>query len=474
MFWIDHTNYPSKSDSTAHKICIGISWTMALPSIAFLNVTPFTLKRSSRYASWRCTASVSSTSTTEKAVEIDGGVTAAKGFRASGVTAGLKPSGLPDLAVVVADGKEPATAGAVFTTSMVRAAPVLLSESHLAASGRRARAVVINSGQANAATGDGGYEDSVATAKVTSNLLSCPDEQVLVCSTGVIGVRIPREKLLGSLPTALKTARVDREGAATAAKAVLTTDTRVKEAARTSNGITVGGFAKGSGMIHPDMATMIAVLTCDATVQPDTWQRMVAEAADKSFNSITVDGDTSTNDSVIALASGAVQTSNLDNVQELLTATMTDLAKAVARDGEGSTVLIEVQVRGARSNAEARKVARTVASSSLFKAAVFGRDPNWGRIAAAAGRSGVMFEQEKLEIEMGPHKLMVGGQPIAFDAKAASEYLKGKASAKEDRYLTSDDTVVVGICIGDGVGIGTAWGCDLSQEYVTINSEYTT
>ncbi len=407
-------------------------------------------------------------------MKIDGGVTAAKGFRASGVTAGLKPSGLPDLAVVVSDAKEPASAGAVFTKSVVRAAPVLLSESHLAASGRKARAVVINSGQANAATGDGGYEDALATAKVAGSLLSCPDDEVLICSTGVIGVRIPRDKLLAGLPTALKTASADRAGAAKAAKAVLTTDTRVKESARTANGITVGGFAKGSGMIHPDMATMIAVLTCDAKVEPERWQKMVAAAADASFNSITVDGDTSTNDSVIALASGAVPVSDMGNVEQLLTATMTDLAKAVARDGEGSTVLIEVRVKGARSDAEARQVARTVASSSLFKAAVFGRDPNWGRIAAAAGRSGVQFDQERLEIEIGPHKLMRGGQPIRFDAKAASDYLKIKASAKDYQYLTEDDTVVVCISIGDGLGSGTAWGCDLSHDYVTINSEYTT
>lgn len=418
-------------------------------------------------------------------MSVDGGVTAARGFRAGGTTAGLKPSGAPDLAVIVADGPAAAGAGAVFTRSVVRAAPVELSASHLRTSGGLARAIVVNSGQANAATGVAGAEDAAQTASVVSSLLGCPAHEVLVCSTGVIGVRTPREKLCGALPVALRMAGSSREHARAAANAIMTTDLMTKEAARVARiddrVVTVGGMCKGSGMIHPDMATMLAFLTCDASVERSLWQHMVSRAADASFNAITVDGDTSTNDSVIALCSGASALRVEDEsspeavkVQDLLTSCMIDLAKQVARDGEGASVLVEVRVSGASSDSAARTIARTVASSNLNKAAIFGKDPNWGRIAAAAGRAGVAFNSDEMNIDMGPYALMRKGQPLSYDAAAASGYLKAKASASPDRYLTEDDTVVIKVSVGQGPGQGVAWGCDLSYKYVEINADYST
>ena len=230
-------------------------------------------------------------------------------------------------------------------------------------------------------------------------------------------------------------------------------------------------------MIHPNMATMLSFITCDAAVATHLWQEMLKRAVDKSFNQITVDGDTSTNDSVIALANGQSRTSaitemgkNGQKLEAMLTAVCQYLAKAIARDGEGATCLIEVQVSGAPDHTAASTVARTIAGSSLVKSAIFGRDPNWGRIAAAAGRAGVKFSQDELQIKLGDFILMENGQPLEFDRTAASNYLKQAAAGE---YLQSD-TVLISICIGNGSGTGTAWGCDLTYKYVEINAEYTT
>ncbi|NJL45364.1 MAG: bifunctional ornithine acetyltransferase/N-acetylglutamate synthase, partial [Leptolyngbyaceae cyanobacterium SM2_3_12] len=231
------------------------------------------------------------------------------------------------------------------------------------------------------------------------------------------------------------------------------------------------------GMIHPNMATMLAFVTCDATVSPTLWQDMLRRAADRSFNQITVDGDSSTNDTLIALANGESRTpaitdegAEADQLEAMLTAVCQQLAKAVARDGEGATCLVEVTVSGAVNGASANQVARAIAGSSLVKSAIFGHDPNWGRIAAAAGRAGVTFDQNDLRVQLGDFLLMEHGQPLAFDRPAASAYL---TQASQGEYLKTD-TVAIQVRIGDGPGVGLAWGCDLSYDYVKINAEYTT
>jgi glutamate N-acetyltransferase / amino-acid N-acetyltransferase len=230
-------------------------------------------------------------------------------------------------------------------------------------------------------------------------------------------------------------------------------------------------------MIHPNMATLLAFVTCDAAVSSNLWQQMLSRAADKSFNQITVDGDTSTNDSLIALSNGQSRTpaitepgADADKLEAMLTEVCIYLAKSIARDGEGATCLLEIQVTGAADDAGARQIARTIAGSALFKSAVFGRDPNWGRIAAAAGRSGVPFEQDDLRVQLGDFLLMEHGQPLSFDRPAASAYMKAAAAGE---YLKSD-TVLVRVSVGSGSGTGIAWGCDLSYDYVKINAEYTT
>jgi glutamate N-acetyltransferase/amino-acid N-acetyltransferase len=236
-------------------------------------------------------------------------------------------------------------------------------------------------------------------------------------------------------------------------------------------------------MIHPNMATMLAFVTCDAAVSPTLWQQMVSRAADRSFNSITVDGDTSTNDSLIALANGQSRTpaiiepgTEAEKLEAMLTAVCQHLAKAIARDGEGATCLIEVQVTGAHDEDSARQIAKTIAGSSLVKSAIFGRDPNWGRIAAAAGRADVPFEQENLQIKLGDFLLLENGQPLSFDRAAASAYLKQIAaeSSLPNNTQRVDNPVIIAVSVGNGHGAGKAWGCDLSYDYVKINAEYTT
>ncbi|XP_027935396.1 arginine biosynthesis bifunctional protein ArgJ, chloroplastic isoform X1 [Vigna unguiculata] len=408
--------------------------------------------------------------------QIPGGVTAAEGFKAAGIYGGLRAKGeKPDLALVTCD-VDAVSAGS-FTTNVVAAAPVLYCQRTLDIS-NTARAVLTNAGQANAATGKEGYQDVIECVESLAKLLKIKPEEVLVESTGVIGQRIKKGALLNSLPTLVNSLSSSVEGADSAAVAITTTDLVSKsvaiEALVGGTKIRVGGMAKGSGMIHPNMATMLGVITTDARVSHHVWRKMVQVAVSRSFNQITVDGDTSTNDTVIALASGLSGLgciSSLDSdeaiqLQACLDAVMQGLAKSIAWDGEGATCLIEVSVTGANSEAEAAKVARSVASSSLVKAAIYGRDPNWGRIAAAAGYSGVSFHQDFLRVELGDILLMEGGEPQLFDRHAASSYLR-KAGE-------THDTVRIQISVGNGPGRGQAWGCDLSYDYVKINAEYTT
>lgn len=402
---------------------------------------------------------------------IPGGITAPEGFLAAGITAGLKASGKPDLSLLLAP--EGAVCAGTFTISLVRAACVDLCAERLAARGGRARAVLTNSGQANACTGDRGLIDSVRATQAVAERLGLAEEEVLICSTGVIGVPIPMDILLAGLDPLV--AVLSPDGGSAAATAILTTDLIDKqialEAELGGRRVRIGGMAKGSGMIHPNMATMLGYLSCDAGVPADVWQAMVRRAVERSFNAITVDGDTSTNDTYLAFAAGEpLSPEHFDALEAGLTAVSQHLAKAIARDGEGATCLIEVQVEGAAREADARAIARTVCGSSLVKCAIHGRDPNWGRIVAAAGRAGAAFDPDAVALWLGGHQLMQAGQPLPFDRGAASQYMKDRAAGA---YL-SDDTVVIRLVVGSGSGHGRAWGCDLSDQYVRINADYTT
>ncbi|MBR8831073.1 MAG: Arginine biosynthesis bifunctional protein ArgJ [Chroococcopsis gigantea SAG 12.99] len=408
--------------------------------------------------------------------EISGGVTAPKGFKAAGITAGLKPSGAPDLALIVSDTE--AIAAGVFTTSEVRAACVDYCRQRLQ-NKASARAILCNAGQANAATGELGWQDALESAQALAQSLNILPDSVLLASTGVIGQRIKMDILKAGIPQLV--AALDENGGESASRSIMTTDlvpkTIALETVLDGRPVRIGGMAKGSGMIHPNMATMLAFVTCDAAVSTTLWQQMLSRAANKSFNQITVDGDTSTNDSLIALANGQSRTTAImemgkeaQELEAMLTTVCQYLAKAIARDGEGATCLVEVEVTGAADDESARKIARTIAGSSLVKSAIFGRDPNWGRIAAAAGRAGVSFHQEGLQIKLGDFLMMENGQPLPFDRPAASNYLKTAAGGA---YL-KEDTVLISLCVGNGSGSGAAWGCDLSYDYVRINAEYTT
>ncbi len=407
---------------------------------------------------------------------IPGGVTAPTGFLAAAVTAGLKPSGKPDLSLLLAP--EGAVCAGTFTTSLVRAACVDLCAERLAASGGRARAVLTNSGQANACTGERGLADSLTATAALAARLGLAPEEVMICSTGVIGVPIPIDTLVAGLDPLV--ADLSSAGGDAAARAILTTDLIDKQWALDADlggrRVRIGGMAKGSGMIHPDMATMLGYLSCDAAVPPQVWQGMVSRAVARSFNAITVDGDTSTNDTFLAFAAGEpLAEAHWLALEEGITAVAQHLARAIARDGEGATCLIAVRVEGAAEEAGARAIARTVCGSSLVKCAVHGRDPNWGRIVAAAGRAGVAFDPGAVALWLGEHQLMERGQPLAFDRPAASAYLRASGNGA---YLggpsPAGDTVQIRLVVGEGPGCATAWGCDLSDQYVRINADYTT
>ncbi len=404
-----------------------------------------------------------------------GGVTTPMGFQAAGMMAGLRAGTKADLALVVSD--IPAQAAGVFTLNLMAAAPVIYCKQVL---GRKdtVRAVLINAGQANAATGNAGWEDSLASAKAIAEVLGVEEDDVLLESTGVIGKRIKMDALLKGIPSIAQNLGRDQESGEQAAIAITTTDLVSKSCALEvdvgGSTVRIGGMAKGSGMIHPNMATMLGVITCDAHVSTTAWRKILSSAVSNTFNQMTVDGDTSTNDTVIGLANGAAGGEEITEASgaafEVLEAAVTAVcegcAKAIAWDGEGATALVEVTVSGANTRTDANQVARSIAGSSLTKAAIFGHDPNWGRIACAAGYAGITFSTDDLRIELGPHLLMDKGQPMEFDAKAASSYLKSTCS--------DHGTVAIKVSIGNGPQTGKAWGCDLSYDYVKINAEYTT
>jgi len=395
---------------------------------------------------------------------VDGGITAPAGFRAAGVHCGIKASAL-DLALLVADA--PASAAGLFTINRVQAAPVTISREHLARSGGVASAVVVNSGCANACTGPPGLDAARAMAAEAAAALGCAPERILVASTGVIGVQLDREKITRGIGAAA--ARLSRDGHTDAARAIMTTDPFPKACAveiETPTGpFRVGGMAKGSGMIEPNLATMLGFLTTDARVEPARLRQALATAADQSFNAITVDGECSTNDTVFALASGAagvtIDDESYPALVEGLVAVGRELAVAIVRGGEGATKLVEVRVTGAATGDEARRAARTIANSPLVKTAVHGGDPNWGRLVAAAGRAGVELDLARAAVRIGPVELFRDGIPYDDRAPEAAACLRGTE-------------IVIQVHLGAGDQTATMWTCDLSAEYVRINAEYRT
>jgi glutamate N-acetyltransferase/amino-acid N-acetyltransferase len=397
---------------------------------------------------------------------VEGGVTAPSGFRASGLHCGIKASGKPDLSLIVSDA--PASAAGLFTINRAKAAPLYLCEDHLATSGGYARAIVTNSGCANACTGPRGEADAREMAQLTSAAVGCNKEHVLVASTGVIGVNLKMDAIRGGIPMAVKA--LDAKGGAAAARAIMTTDPFPKEhAVEVATGLgnfRVGGMAKGSGMIEPRMATMLGYLTTDAAVAPVMLARALTEASRFTFNAITVDGEPSTNDCVFALASGASGVTITEHLYpalvEGLRAVAHELALAIVRGGEGATKLIAITVTGAATDPDAWLAARAIANSPLVKTAVHGGDPNWGRLVAAAGRSGAAFVLGGARVQIGSLVLFENGRPFDELAPKAAEYLTGKDLAIEVNLGTG------------GTHRATVWTCDLSAEYVKINAEYRT
>ena len=396
----------------------------------------------------------------------EGGVTSPLGFCAGATYTGIKKKSKDVLDLSILYSEVSCTAAAVFTTNKIKAAPVILDEKKLQTG--KARAVVINSGCANACTGEQGMAAAIATAELAAKSLGISSEEVLVASTGVIGVQLPMDKI----KIGIDRIALSREGGHDLTRAIMTTDTRPKEfAVKVKSGIsefTLGGTCKGAGMIHPNMATMLCFLTTDALIKDDFLKACLKEAADASFNMISVDGDTSTNDMVLLLANGLAGNKIIDrgsalaeDFRQALEQVCLHLAKCIARDGEGATRLIEAVVNGAKNVADARLAARTVVSSPLVKTAVHGCDPNWGRIIAAAGRSGAEVVPEKSDVYIGEMCLLKSGIPLPFDKKAAAALLnQGEVFLRVDLNL--------------GEASAKAWGCDLSEEYVVINSEYTT
>lgn len=395
-------------------------------------------------------------------------ITVPAGFVAGGAHCGIKTTAQEDLAILAA--RRDAAAAIVTTTNQVVGAPVLWSRRVLPRGWGKARAIVVNSGNSNVCTGKAGLRDAETMAALTARALGCGTEKVLVASTGVIGHRLPMAKVRAGIAAAAS--RLGRENDAAALRGIMTTDTREKSAvvrARIGGrAVTVAGIVKGSGMIAPSMATMIALITTDAVVWPPVLHKALRAAAARTFNAITVDSDTSTSDTVVVLASGAAGgkavkpgTPGWRRFAAALAEVCGELARAVVIDGEGATKLVEVAVRGARSDAEAKLAAKSVADSPLVKTAVHGGDPNWGRIAAALGKSAAKVVAEKLRIRIGGVVVFSAGSGRKFDLKKVERHLAGRK-------------VSIDCDLGLGGGRFTALTCDLSREYVAINADYHT
>jgi len=394
----------------------------------------------------------------------EGTVTSPGGFRAGAIGAGIKNEAKDDLDLGILVSEVPCVATALFTTNKVKAAPVVLSQERLQDS--RAVAVVVNSGCANACTGEQGFRDAVEMSSLAAERIGVSPEDVVVASTGVIGEQMPMELIR----TGIGQIDFSADGGHSLVKAMMTTDTVPKEVAVRvgGSGFIIGGVVKGSGMIHPDLATMLCFLTTDAAVELDFLKLALRKAVDISFNMVSIDGDTSTNDTVLIMANGLAgnkpisQDSSQTGVfQQALDQACIYLAKSMARDGEGAGKFIEVTVNGAGGVAEARQAARTIVGSSLVKTAVYGSDPNWGRIVAAVGRSGVEVVESKIDLHINDICVLKKGRPLPFDKKSVVEVLRGSE-------------VSISLDLNLGTAIAIAWGCDLTPDYVMINSEYTT
>lgn len=391
------------------------------------------------------------------------GVTFAHGFRAGAAKAGVK-HGRPerlDVALIVSE--RPCSAAAVFTTNQVIAAPCLVTRRHVDRG--PLRAIVVNSGNANACTGEQGERDAIAMAEAAAAVVQCNPYEVAVASTGVIGFKLPVERIAAVLPDI----ELTEGGWDDTSRAMMTTDTRPKVTERelhlSAGTVRIGGVAKGAGMIHPNMATLLAFVTTDAEVEPDDLRRIVAHVADTTFNAISIDGDTSTNDTLLVLANGASgvtpKGADLALFEEGIRTVCADLARMIVADGEGATKVFEVRVRGAASAADARLAARTITNSNLVRTAIHGADPNWGRILAAAGRSGARVDDRRASVRIGDLFVYRSGAPVEVDDA-------------DVRALFAAAEIEIEVTLGLGDGQAVAWGCDLSAEYVRINAEYMT
>ena len=393
----------------------------------------------------------------------EGSLVSPAGFTVGSATCGLKQSGKPDVALLVCEGG--ARAAGVFTTNLFAAAPVRWSRQLVPADDLRA--VVVNSGNANACTGPRGEQDVVETVARTASLIDCEMEQIAVCSTGVIGEPLPMDRIHSGVEDAFNGLSAETDAARGAERAIMTTDTRPKGCAVESqigeDTFRVGGMVKGAGMIAPHLATMLGFVTTDVQIKPELLQQAAEECTQDTFNAVTVDGDTSTNDSVLVLASGksgvlVQEDDGLGEFKEALRYVMQELAVGMVRDGEGANILIRVDVQGAATCEDARKAARAISESLLVKCAIHGRDPNWGRIVCAAGYSGADFDPDQVTLHIGETKVFEGGMPTGHDAS-------GELQGEEVRLLLD---------LGAGDQSTTMWTCDLSKGYVEINAEYHT
>jgi len=395
-----------------------------------------------------------------------GSITSPQGFRAGATYAGIKKESKDALDLGILFSEVPCVATGLFTTNRIKAAPILWCQQQIKSG--RATAVIANSGCANACTGERGLADTREMAELVAKSMGVSPEVILVASTGVIGRPLP----MTLIKAAIEQIVLSMDGGHDLARAIMTTDTFPKETAVTvrigKSQFTIGGVAKGAGMIHPNLATMLCFLTTDAAVDIDFLKLALKRAVDISFNLVSIDGDTSTNDTVLIMANGLAGNEPIspgsqlaDAFQQALDRVCIYLAKCIAKDGEGATRLIEVTVNGAPSVAEARLAARTVVSSPLVKTAVHGSDPNWGRILAAVGRSGMEVVESKIDLYIGQVCLLRAGKPLPFNEQHLAQILSGSE-------------VQISLDLNLGKETATAWGCDLSEEYVTINSQYTT
>ena len=394
---------------------------------------------------------------------IKGGVTAPGGYLAAGIPAGIKSKG-PDLAVLFSS--QTASAAGVFTLNQIQAAPVVLSRENLKLSRGHARAILINSGCANACTGERGLQDSLLSTRCLASHLNVDSRRILVASTGVIGSYLPVRKILKGIAAAVSS--LNSQGGSAAAQAIMTTDTREKsfavEARIDGHTVRIGGMAKGAGMIHPNMATMLSAITTDVRITPGLLNKILHRVVERTFNCLTVDGDSSTNDTVFIMANGSSQASISDCYssaffEQGLEMLCEELAKSIARDGEGATKFVEVRVSGARNFESARKVAKAIANSSLVKTALFGEEFNWGRILCAAGYSGVTFAPERIALSLNGIPVYRDGSPVSSTRKRAEKAMKAR-----DLEIEVD--------LGESRHQARVWTCDLSHEYVDINGSY--